>query len=365
MSFQFLHIDTVARCPPKKATSKRWSLDDVLAEAGRVRGACPHVPVPKPAHRVLGVSLLAVKQGALMRADAARDARGRQLRKDAPVMLAGVASYPVRVAELDEAAMKDYERWEARVVAWLDRRFGVRLASVVRHSDEAFPHLHFFIVPDMPQGGHLDLGSIHPGIAAREAAKAAGLGSKESNRAYCDAMRRLQSDFYENVGVFHGHLRRGPGRRRLSRADYLAEKDEATRRKQAMDKMGTEMDALKGAADRSKILEARADKLATRADLLQQDNVVLVQLVDELRADLTQTKERHEALRVTLRETAKATVALVGFLISGASRYRSVLLAMERPRSISEVMWSELLWFLGRRGNHPTARERNRVFRDQ
>ena len=166
-AFQFLHVDIVARAVPKKATAKRWPLRDVLAEAGRETAACPHIEAPRPPKRLFGLALPEVERATLRQAEEARDAKGRKLRKDSPVMLAGVLSYPVALADMNERSRADYAVWETRSLRWLSGRYGDTLASVVRHEDESFPHLHYFIVPRLTSDRRLDLEAVHPGIAAR------------------------------------------------------------------------------------------------------------------------------------------------------------------------------------------------------
>ncbi len=58
-------------------------------------------------------------------------------------MLAGVASYPRDGTE--------YDYWKKASVAWLQLEFGDGLRTVVEHTDEAHPHLHFYVVN--PVGG--------------------------------------------------------------------------------------------------------------------------------------------------------------------------------------------------------------------
>ena len=42
---------------------------------------------------------------------------------------------------------KDWPRFREATVAWLKQQYGERLRSVVEHTDEAHPHLHFYAVP--------------------------------------------------------------------------------------------------------------------------------------------------------------------------------------------------------------------------
>lgn len=349
MAFQFLHVDTVARAVPKKATAKRWSLRDVLAEAGRETAACPHIEAPRPPKRLFGLTLPAVERAALLQAEEARDAKGRKLRKDAPVMLAGVLSYPVAVADMDERARTDYDAWEARSLRWLSGRYGDTLASVVRHEDETYPHVHFFIVPHLTSGKSLNFEAVHPGIAAREAGKRAGKSPKEANRAYCEAMRGLQDDFHAHVGFFHGHLREGPRRRRLSRGAYLAEKRDAERRAETMTKAEsrlTDLEAFKLAAAGADKVQHRAELLEREVSVLREENRALKLEKADLLPKLEEAQEKGERYRFDASQTAKAFTTLVALVTTGRDRFRTALLSMPRPRQVGQDVWQRLRGFL-------------------
>ena len=364
MTFQFLHIDTVARAVPKKATAKRWSLRDVLAEAGRDTAACPHIEAPRPPRRLFGLALPEVERATLCQAEEARDAKDRKLRKDAPVMLAGVLSYPVAVADMNECARVDYAAWEMRSLRWLSNRYGNTLASVVRHEDETYPHLHYFIVPHLTGDKRLDFEAVHPGIAAREAEKRAGKSAKEASRAYCEAMRGLQDDFHAHVGQFHGHLREGPRRRRLSRGAYLAEKRNAARRAETMtnaESRLTELEAFKLAA-------AGADKVQHRAQLLEgevlnlrEENRCLKWEVADLGPKLEAAEGKAEKYRFDASRTAKAFGLLVALITTGRDRFRVALLSMSRPPQVGKEVWQRLRAFLtGEEDDDGSGLERRR-----
>lgn len=349
MAFQFLHIDVVARAVPKKATAKRWSLRDVLAEASRETAACPHIDAPRPPKRLFGLTLLEVERATQRQAEEARDAKGRKLRKDAPVMLAGVLSYPVAVADMDERARTDYDAWEARSLRWLSGRYGDTLASVVRHEDETYPHLHFFIVPHLTAGKSIDFEAVHPGIAAREAGKRAGTSLKAANRAYCEAMRGFQDDFHAHVGVFHGHLREGPRRRRLSRGAYLAERRDAERRAETMTKAESRLSELEA----FKLAAAGADKVQHRAQLLErevsglrEENRVLKAEKAELVPRLEDAEGRAARHRFDVSQAAKAINLLVGLLTTGRDRFRVALLSLPQPPRVGKDVWQRLRGFL-------------------
>jgi len=204
---QFVHISVYSLHPPKKAcrgADRKWAVRDVLAEAKREPQACFHVPSPKPPILLRGPSLaeLEIEIGAIHAHST--DAAGRRLRKDASVLLAGVASYPHDGVE--------YKYWKQCAVEWLQLEFGEHLRSVVEHTDEAHPHLHFYVVN--PDGGNVK--NLHPGFRAAKGTQT----PKEQRLAYNTAMRAFQDRFWEHVAGPSGLARLGPGRQRMSRAQW-------------------------------------------------------------------------------------------------------------------------------------------------
>ena len=67
-----------------------------------------------------------------------------------------------------------------------------------------------------------------PGLKAKNEAKKNKQKGKAQNLAYIGAMRELQDNFYNKVGTKTGLTRLGPGgRRRLTRAEWQAEKQKS------------------------------------------------------------------------------------------------------------------------------------------
>lgn len=207
--YQFAHVDSWARA---KGGGKKWSAAQIVAEVERDPGACPHIHSPLPPTLLYG----SMPRQALVEAEAwaaeAQDTKGRRLRKDGCCLLAGVLSFPAdRIAEWP--ALRDAS------VKWLKQIYGDRLKSVVEHLDEEHPHIHYFAVPRPGER----FSSIHSGKAALDRAKQQGADKKAQNAAYRDGMRAWQDDYWAEVASRHGLARIGPGRRRLTRAQWKAE----------------------------------------------------------------------------------------------------------------------------------------------
>lgn len=156
------------------------------------------------------------------RAAQAQDASGRKLRTDAKIFLGGVISYPVAMADMDDVARAEYSAWEKDAISFLRAEYGEDLVSVVRHEDESYPHLHFYVVPPLVDG-KMRIGDVHAGHAAQDAAKADGKIVSEQRQAYRAEMRAYQNRFFSAVSAAHGHARLGPGIRRLSRKEWVHE----------------------------------------------------------------------------------------------------------------------------------------------
>lgn len=204
---QFVHIQIYGLSAAKKTArgvSRKWSVHDILAEANREPQACLHVAAPKPPTLLYGSSLNELEEEVRAIHAHSTDAAGRRLRKDASVLLAGVTSYPRGGIE--------YAYWKQAALEWLQLEFGSGLCSVVEHSDEAHPHLHFYVVN--PQSGNVK--DVHPGFRAAKGAQT----PKQQRIAYNAAMRAFQDRFWEHVAGPAGLARLGPGRQRMSRAQW-------------------------------------------------------------------------------------------------------------------------------------------------
>jgi hypothetical protein len=289
LGFQFVHVEGYAR----KKDARGRSVDFVLAEAERPPDSCAHVIAPAPSELVFGVSLSDLRTLHDVRADAARatiaGGKTRRIRQDQLTLLTVVASHPARMAEVQRNPMLAGEvaAWERGVIAWLREQWGDDLATVVRHVDEAHAHAHVHAYI-LPSDAGMRARHLHPGVAAKENAKAVanagGADAKAANTAgdvaYRAAMRALQDGFFRAVGIPCGLARLGPARRRLTRAAWHAEKaavGAAAETLRVADRARADADAARqdaarvtGAAEEKQAaaesLQACAEATATRAN---------------------------------------------------------------------------------------------------
>ncbi|WP_195759582.1 plasmid recombination protein, partial [Enterobacter hormaechei] len=200
MSYQFIHIEDYSRTIAKKKKNdgkekynketKGRSVRDIIAEAKREIGNCPHVENPKDPILLFGVDLDEVEKLAYEYHENTKltDKNGKEkkLRSDANILLAGVVS-------LNRENEDIWDEYKKDAIAFLSNKYGKKLVSVIEHTDEENPHFHFYVIQDV--GKRFDL--IHDGKKAlfenRDKKK------HDQNIAYLNAMREMQERFWKVV----------------------------------------------------------------------------------------------------------------------------------------------------------------------
>jgi len=262
MSYQFIHFEDYSINRSKKRTNreekkakdsgvkvsdyneetKGRNLREVIAEAKREPGNCPHVETPDEPIILYGVDLDTVEEMALNYHQNTKikdkNRKEKKLRKDANVILAGVIS----LNRDNENIWNDYKK---DCIEYLKLKYGDKLKSVVEHTDEAHPHFHFYIIQN--EGENFDL--IHEGKKAAFEVRSQNRAKGEQNTAYIKAMRKYQEDFFLNVSSKYGLTKDGPKRKRLSRDDYLNQKREIELLNELKQKAETELFLLKEKTD--------------------------------------------------------------------------------------------------------------------
>lgn len=228
MSYQFIHIEDYGKTVSKKKKndgknekykkeSKGRSVREIIAEAKRESGNCPHVENPEDPKLLYGVDLDQVEKLAYEYHENTKiqDKNGKEkkLRSDANILLAGVIS-------LNRDNIEIWEEYKNDSIQYLKNKYGKNLISVIEHTDEANPHIHFYCIQNT--GRKFDL--IHDGKKALFENK--DKIKHEQNIAYIEAMRNLQEDFWKVVSKNFGLTKDGPKRARLSRSDYFKQSRE-------------------------------------------------------------------------------------------------------------------------------------------
>jgi hypothetical protein len=228
--YQFIHVDTYARIPNKNFNKQ--SIWGIVHEADRVPHACLHIENPKKPILLYGEQLSKMAQKLYDLADKCRDSLGRKTRKDAQLLLAGVASYPKKSQDI-EYNDEHFQRWLKLSVQFLKDEYGDYLRSIILHfDDELFPHYHFYCYPNPDENNRLNIRDVHVGMKARDTVSDKGLGSgKKRRKLYKDAMRAFQDRYYSKVGISSGLSRLGPKRQRMTRKEWRDEQNRCDRLK--------------------------------------------------------------------------------------------------------------------------------------
>jgi len=192
---QFIHIEDYSKKGFGKTTGKyktevkQSTIKGVCNEANRVKTFCKHVPAPMPPILLYGVDLEEVEK---LTEDYYKNTKAklkngktRALRTDSDALLAGVVSVP-----------QDFEGWDEYkldAVNFLKQKYGHKLKSVVEHTDEPNPHLHFYVVQDPGK----DFVLVHDG--KRAVFESGVTDKKKQMNIYKKAMSEFNDDFYNAV----------------------------------------------------------------------------------------------------------------------------------------------------------------------
>ena len=248
--FQFIRAEVYARRASTNEKSKsQFNASDVIGEALRDEGHCPHVEKPEAPRYLLGseAGTRAILERIKENAAQYRDKMGRKMREDAAVLLAGVASFPRDAANKDPEL---YKKWESLTVEYLQKKYGDNLRSVVMHNDEEHPHLHFYVYSDTEVNAKM----LHDGFK-----------NGSSPGAFKKGAQAFQDEYHEQVASRCGLARTGPKRRRLSRAEWHAEQE------MSMSIAKAESAVLDSAAQKEKEAHKRLQAVQEHAELLAKE----------------------------------------------------------------------------------------------
>lgn len=228
----FIHCQTFAR----KLNRAGQSVSQIIAEGLRTGGYHPHVSNPRRPVMVFGDAMqfrrLHDDHVTQRKTRVMKNGRVsvRAIRADRHTLFTIVSSYPMPTESVEASSEEQirFKRWLDLTLQWVLEQYGTQLKTAFVHLDEAYPHVHFWLLPNDPSA---DAALLHPGKVAKRATearlKSAGTPPREAvkagNRALKAAMRDWIDAYHREVGVPLGMLRDGPRRRRLSRAQHQAE----------------------------------------------------------------------------------------------------------------------------------------------
>jgi len=221
--YQFIHFETYARIPNKKFNKQGiWG---IVHEAERTSHACLHIEKPQRPITLYGESLRSMSERLHNLADNCIDSLGRKIRKDAQLLLAGVASYPQKHQDMSYCE-EHFQHWLKNTTDFLKQEFGENLRNITLHleDEDGRPHVHYFAHPEPDENNILNIRTIHFGMRARDSVSDKGLGSgKRRRKLYKDAMRAFQDRYYNAVSIHSGMARLGPKRQRMTRKQWRDE----------------------------------------------------------------------------------------------------------------------------------------------
>lgn len=228
----FIHCQSFSRKPNRAGQC----VQQVVGEGLRSGEYHPHVEDPKSPVPVFGdpggFQQLHDAYVDARRTQATQEGRvsERAIRKNRHTLFTIVASYPspTDTVEASPEEVVRFKRWVDLNLAWVRDQYGEQLKTAFVHSDETYPHIHFWLLPDDPSA---DAALLHPGKRAKREVevrlKSEGVEPREAvkagNRALKEVMRTWQDSYHRAVGAPLGMLRDGPKRRRLSQAQWAAE----------------------------------------------------------------------------------------------------------------------------------------------
>jgi Plasmid recombination enzyme len=220
MTYQFIHYETYNEEDAK----------NVINENMRVPGFCPHVFNPKTPAILYGSAEGLGETLKKMRAETKRSVTqktrsgqirtyDRAIRDNEHICLFGVISFGREWTEKNPRLSK--ECIDA-CIEKLKAKYGDQLKAVIFHDDEEHPHLHFLVVPD-----DLDISKVCDATAAEKKFDVSKKKDtkKERQEIRLHAMQSYQTEWHREIFGEFGLLKEGPKRRRLTRVEYLAEKE--------------------------------------------------------------------------------------------------------------------------------------------
>lgn len=267
--YQFIHVESYGRVSAKKKLNfndetKGRNVKEIIGEVTRRPGYCDHVEDPGEPIILYGVN---PKELEALTDDYFNNTKlvnsngvSRGLRKDSHVLLAGVVSLNREVEEIWDDYKKD-------AIEWLKKKYGDRLKSVVEHTDEGHPHLHFYCVQE--NGLSFDL--LHEGKRAY-----AAVGGKVKHKkeiAFKNAMREFQEAFFNDVSLKYGLMKTGPKRKRMSNSDYKRQQEEIRLINLFKNKTTEEMNLL--ITETEKEIKKQKEKSEKEINLLKDNAIAL------------------------------------------------------------------------------------------
>ena len=315
--YQFVHETSFASVMGQGRPSKsgvkgkaKWSSTHIVGEVLRLPGHIQHIAQPSAPISIYGIDpsqimgwhndLVAASKSIIVSSSTGL----RRQRKDTPILLGVVASYPGTYDPFNS----EYLRWRDLVTEWVLVRYGKEhVAFGLEHADESTGHLHF--------GIHNFGGSVKPLMAGPKAvaeAQKSGLHKSDLGHAYRLGCKLLQDEFQEKVGKACGLARISPHPRiRRERATHLRllaaeERDLAREARLQAEALSAKAKARESElAEKARLLDMLKVEFASRRDA----DIARIQATAKEASRRIRTKS--DEARQTWQEANEAKIAMI------------------------------------------------------
>lgn len=298
MKAQFIHVEDYSKKGFGKTTGKyktevkQSTIKGVCNEANRVKTFCKHVPAPKPPILLYGADLTEVER---LTEDYYKNTKAklkngktRALRADSDALLAGVVSVPKDFA--------DWDKYKLDTVNFLKAKYGHKLKSVVEHTDEPNPHLHFYVVQDPG----LDFVLVHDG--KRAVLESGEKDKKKQMGIYKKAMSKFNDDFYNAVSKKYDLTRKSQtARPRLAGTteEYKQAIKQLNKLKEKNENLEKRIKTAKEQGFKAGIEEFKQKNIITKFNVLNINK-------KELKTELEYNKKRKELYKSKYKKTKES-----------------------------------------------------------
>lgn len=300
---QFMHIELYSRAG--NVTTKKTSIAGVINEAVRVEGFTSHIIAdgftpsqPTYLFSQENKTLEEHYSDLMTQVENEKDSLGRKIKSDKNILLAGVVSYPKpRVAEWTDEDKENYFYFKELTLEFLKEKWGDNLVCVLEHTDEQYPHLHFYVVNKNKVANTPEL---HPGFNERikieKEAKAnkIAVDKKLQVKKFNEAMKKFQDEYYQKVSMFIGLDRLGPKVQRMNRTEWRERKRAAKLLAKAFKKV----------KEQATDMNAKSTELNKSMVELEQQIASVLNLQTELEAEQKEIDKEKEKIQTERKAMA-------------------------------------------------------------
>lgn len=213
---QFLRIEEYSqKTVQRKNGETRGNVFGILKEAEREASHSKHVNNPMKPEIIFGITASEMLSELNYLSENVK-VNNKKIRKDARILTAGIASYPIKQTS-KEFDIKHFEIWKKVTVEYLKAKFNSNIKSVICHMDESNPHLHFYLY----NSKDLNMRSFHPAFLAEDNEK----NTKLKRKAFRSGLTEFQDQYFKLTSKPLGFERKTVQRERRSRKTQLAMND--------------------------------------------------------------------------------------------------------------------------------------------